>query len=234
MVKVNCPKCTKLISKSNLSKHLKCCKCTLIIDGRRDCRYCGKNFLSYNTTRHEKICKLKPAEIEKRIEKIEKEHEILKENQEILKKNPPLTINNLIIIMDPLALEPSDPQYEQCLQNLSNLITEKMNRIDDTMINDGSIKSLELITDKRIEECHNAIDEVLFPEGGKPRFLVTDCSRKKGVYKTYDNKIKRDAGLVKLEKFIKNTDSLNISLDNKDKKRICQIASNKYQDLKNS
>ena len=68
MVKVNCPKCTKLISKSNLSKHLKCCKCTLIIDGRRDCRYCGKNFLSYNTTRHEKVCKKRIIENVKNID----------------------------------------------------------------------------------------------------------------------------------------------------------------------
>ena len=117
-----------------------------------------------------------------------------------------------------IGLDPSDPSYIDSIQLLTGNIKK---RLENNTFNEIMKQA----------HCQTALNETIFPKKGNPKYLITDASRKKGIYKTSDGKLKHDTGQHKLSQFFKEgaqkADVYDVSMNKKD---ICEKGHSIYKD----
>ena len=175
-----CNKCNREYSKKNISRHKRTCK-GVIINGKRPCKKCGKFFRTDHLTKHITICKGQMDEVHKLQEKLIKALEEIKEKDKEIKKSTE-----------------KDHKYQLEIAKKTTIINNYHNKIIINILGD-----CDFIENKKefIKLLQNTISgnipklyENLMLNGDKPKYLVTDLARKKGVYKK-DGNLKVDLDL---------------------------------------
>ena len=175
-----CDKCNREYSEKNISRHKRTCK-GVIINGKRPCKKCGKFFRSNNLTKHITICKGQMDEVQKLkqllFEKQNKIEKLMEENKKLTEK---------------------DHKYQLEIAKKTTVINNYHNKIIINILGD-----CDFIENKKefIKLLQNTISgnipklyENFMLNGDKPKYLVTDLARKKGVYKK-DGNLKVDLDL---------------------------------------
>ena len=205
----------------------------------KTCEFCKKKYTTKNMARHLRTCKKKKDEyyillrdhlnLLNKFQNLEKENRKLEKKNlnleiQLLKKNTKVTNNNYNIVLNilsPIGLDPSDPSYIDSIQLLTGNIKRRLKNQTFT----EETENLKQV------HCQTALNETIFPKEGNPKYLITDASRKKGIYKTSDGKLKHDTGQHKLSQFFKEgaqkADVYDVSLNKKD---ICEKGHSIYKD----